>query len=86
MDHGIPFYVAAPHSTIDLSTASGDQIQIEHRMPQEVISDFGSPSLAPAGVEVLNPAFDVTPAAYVTAVITERGVVKPHELSERFRS
>lgn len=84
--HGIPFYVAAPHSTIDLSTASGDQIQIEHRMPQEVLSVFGGPSIAPVGVEVLNPAFDVTPAKYVTAIITERGVVKPHELPERFRS
>ena len=86
MAHGIPFYVAAPHSTIDLSTASGDQIQIEHRMPQEVMSVFGGPSIAPVGVEVLNPAFDVTPAKYVTAIITERGVVKPHELPERFRS
>lgn len=86
MAHGIPFYVAAPHSTIDLSTASGDQIEIEHRMPQEVISVFGSPPIAPVGVEVLNPAFDVTPADYVTAIITERGVVKPHELRERFRS
>ncbi|MEC4669460.1 MAG: S-methyl-5-thioribose-1-phosphate isomerase [Nitrospirota bacterium] len=84
--HGIPFYVAAPRSTIDLSTPAGDQIQIEHRMPQEVTSLFGGPSIAPVGVEVLNPAFDVTPAAYVTAIITERGVVKPQVLSERFQS
>jgi len=83
--HGIPFYVAAPHSTIDLATPSGDRIPIEQRNPQEVTSVHGGPAIAPAGTEVLNPAFDVTPASYITAVITERGVFKPGELSRQFR-
>lgn len=84
--HGIPFYVAAPYSTIDLATPSGDQIPIEQRDPREVTSICGTAQVAPAGVEVLNPAFDVTPASYVTAIITERGVFKPSELADRFRS
>ncbi len=84
--HGIPFYVAAPHSTIDLSTPSGDQIPIEQRPPDEVTSVFGSPPIAPAGVEVLNPAFDITPADYITAIITERGIFKPSQIAEQFRS
>jgi len=84
--HGIPFYVAAPSSTIDLSTPSGDQIPIEQRQAGEVTSMCGKATVAPAGVSVLNPAFDVTPAAYVTAIITERGVFKPGELAERFRA
>ncbi len=84
--HGIPFYVAAPHSTIDLATPSGKDIPIEQRQPQEVTSLYSGPSIAPTGVEVLNPAFDVTPAEYVTAIITERGVFKPSELRERFQS
>ena len=83
--HGIPFYIAATHSTIDLATPSGDRIPIEQRKPQEVTSVFGSRPVAPIGVEVLNPAFDVTPAKYVTAIITERGVFQPSELAERFR-
>jgi methylthioribose-1-phosphate isomerase len=84
--HGIPFYVAAPHSTIDLATPSGDAIPIEQRNAREVTSLFGGPTIAPAGVQVLNPAFDVTPADYITAIITERGVFKPAELAQRFRS
>jgi methylthioribose-1-phosphate isomerase len=84
--HGIPFYVAAPHSTIDLATRSGEEIPIEQRAPQEVTSVCGGAPVAPRGVDVLNPAFDVTPAEYVTAIITERGVFKPHELAARFRS
>lgn len=84
--HGIPFYVAAPHSTIDLSTPSGDQIPIEQRASDEVTSVFGSPPIAPAGVEVLNPAFDITPADYITAIITERGIFKPSQIAEHFRS
>jgi len=84
--HGLPFYVAAPYSTIDLATPSGDQIPIEQRKPQEVTSICGGPPVAPLGADVLNPAFDVTPAEYVTAIITERGVFKPGELAERFRS
>jgi methylthioribose-1-phosphate isomerase len=83
--HGIPFYVAAPHSTIDLAMPSGEQIPIEQRNPWEVTSVCGTAQVAPAGVEVLNPAFDVTPASYVTAVITERGVFQPTELADRFR-
>ncbi|MER3488062.1 MAG: S-methyl-5-thioribose-1-phosphate isomerase, partial [Chloroflexota bacterium] len=82
-EHGIPFYVAAPTSTLDLSLASGDAIPIEERRPEEVTRIHGVP-IAPAGVEVLNPAFDVTPAAYVTAIITERGVARPpYEMSLR---
>ena len=82
--HNIPFYVAAPHSTIDLATPSGDQIPIEQRNPNEVTTLHSGSSIAPAGVEVLNPAFDVTPAALITAIITERGVFKPGELASRF--
>ncbi|TAJ07281.1 MAG: S-methyl-5-thioribose-1-phosphate isomerase [Nitrospirae bacterium] len=84
--HGIPFYVAAPYSTIDLKTPSGEQIPIEQRQPGEVTSICGKTVVAPVGVPVLNPAFDVTPAAYITAIITERGVFKPGELAERFRT
>lgn len=84
--HDLPFYVAAPHSTIDLNTRSGEEIPIEQRKPEEVTALFGGPPVAPSGVEVLNPAFDVTPASYITAIITERGVFKPHEIAEQFRS
>ncbi len=84
--HGIPFYVAAPYSTIDLATESGEQIPIEQRNPNEVTSVHGSHPIAPVGVSVLNPAFDVTPAELITAIITERGVVTPSELQDRFRS
>ncbi|MBA4494362.1 S-methyl-5-thioribose-1-phosphate isomerase [Paenactinomyces guangxiensis] len=79
--HGIPFYVAAPVSSIDLDTATGDDIPIEQRSPVEVTNGFGKPT-APEGVKVYNPAFDVTPAEYVTAIITEHGVCKaPYEKS-----
>jgi methylthioribose-1-phosphate isomerase len=84
--HGIPFYVAAPHSTIDLATPSGDRIPIEQRAPEEVRSIFGGPCIAPDGVDILNPAFDVTPASYITAIITERGVFQPGQLAEQFRT
>ncbi|WP_447976619.1 S-methyl-5-thioribose-1-phosphate isomerase [Candidatus Nitrospira bockiana] len=83
--HGIPFYVAAPSSTIDLATPSGEDIPIEQRRPEEVTSIFGGPRTAPSGAQVLNPAFDVTPAEYVTAIITERGVFKPQDLADRFQ-
>jgi methylthioribose-1-phosphate isomerase len=83
--HNIPFYVAAPYSTIDLATPSGNEIPIEQRRPEEVTSIFNGPMIAPKGVTVFNPAFDVTPAAYITAIITERGVFKPHELAQQFR-
>ena len=84
--HRIPFYVAAPYSTIDLATASGDHITIEQRNPQEVTSLHGRHPIAPVGVEVLNPAFDITPAEYITGIITERGVFTPHELAKQFRT
>jgi methylthioribose-1-phosphate isomerase len=74
-EHGIPFYVAAPWSTLDLATASGDLIPIEQRAPSEVTHINGR-QMTPDGVGVENPAFDVTPAKYVTAIITERGVLR----------
>ena len=73
-DNGVPFYVAAPVSTIDFSLKSGDLIPIEERHPSEVTHPGGR-RLTPPGVPALNPAFDVTPARYVTAIITEKGVV-----------
>jgi methylthioribose-1-phosphate isomerase len=74
-EHGIPFYVAAPWSTIDLATSSGDLIPIEQRPAIEVTHHAGK-QLTPHGVGIENPAFDVTPAKYVTAIITERGVLR----------
>jgi methylthioribose-1-phosphate isomerase len=84
--HNIPFYVAAPYSTIDLKTKSGDEIPIEQRSPSEVTTIHGSHPIAPQGVVVYNPAFDVTPAELITAIITERGVFKPGELAVQFQS
>jgi len=72
-EHGVPFYVAAPTSTVDLSLASGDQIPIEERRPEEIVAGFGART-APEGVRVYNPAFDVTPHTMVAAIITEHGV------------
>ncbi len=74
-EHGIPFYVAAPWSTIDLSTPTGDGIPIEERAAIEV-THHGGKQLTPNGVGICNPAFDVTPAKYVTAIFTERGVLR----------
>jgi methylthioribose-1-phosphate isomerase len=74
--HGIPFYVAAPSSTFDMSLSSGDEIPIEERNAEEITHGFGRPT-APDGVRVYNPAFDVTPAALVRAIICERGVIQP---------
>jgi methylthioribose-1-phosphate isomerase len=74
-EHGIPFYVAAPWSTIDLGTSDGDAIPIEERTPREV-THLGSTQLAPDGAQVRNPSFDVTPHKYITAIITERGVYR----------
>jgi methylthioribose-1-phosphate isomerase len=74
-EHGIPFYVAAPWSTIDLATATGEAIPIEERSHVEVTHHAGK-QLTPNGVGICNPAFDVTPAKYVTAIITERGVLR----------
>src|ERR1700686_754621 len=75
-EHGIPFYVAAPFSTIDLATPHGSKIPIEQRDPAEVTHIAGK-AIAPEGVGVENPAFDVTPAKYVTAIVTERGIARP---------
>ncbi|MDB4884545.1 MAG: initiation factor related family protein [Gemmatimonadetes bacterium] len=74
--HDVPFYVAAPWSTVDASTATGGEIQIEHRDGGELQRGFGSP-VCPAGVATFNPAFDVTPAELVTGFITDRGVIRP---------
>ncbi|HEY1648861.1 MAG TPA: S-methyl-5-thioribose-1-phosphate isomerase [Terracidiphilus sp.] len=74
-EHGIPFYVAAPWSTIDLATLTGEAIPIEER-PQLEVTHHGGKQLTPHGVGICNPAFDVTPAKYVTAIITERGVLR----------
>ena len=80
-EHGIPFYVAAPWSTIDLETPTGDQIPIEQRPAREV-THMGGRQLTPEGVGIENPAFDVTPNKYVSAIVTERGVAKaPYEES-----
>jgi len=74
-EHGIPFYVAAPISTVDLATPDGSKIPIEQRNPREVTHIAGK-QLVPDGVQVENPAFDVTPAKYVAAIITERGIAR----------
>lgn len=74
-ENGIPFYVAAPISTLDLTLSSGDQIPIEERAADEVTSVYGV-HIAPDGIAARHPAFDVTPNRYVTAIITERGVAK----------
>jgi methylthioribose-1-phosphate isomerase len=80
-EHGIPFYVAAPFSTIDLDTSDGSKIPIEQRNSREV-SHIAGKQMVPDGVEIENPAFDVTPAKYVNAIITERGIAKaPYEES-----
>ncbi len=72
----IPFYVAAPISTIDVNTSSGSEIPIEERGKEEVIRGFGTQT-APADINVYNPAFDVTPAKYITGIITENGIINP---------
>jgi methylthioribose-1-phosphate isomerase len=80
-EHGIPFYVAAPISTVDLDTQDGSKIPIEQRNPTEVTHIAGK-LMTPEGVQVENPAFDVTPAKYVTAIVTERGIARaPYEES-----
>lgn len=84
--HSLPFYVAASSSTIDLSIPSGEHIPIEQRNPEEITTAFWSHPIAPEGVQVYNPAFDVTPAEYITAIITERGVFPPQELAGRFKT
>ena len=75
-EHGVPFVVAAPFSSVDLATASGEAIPIEERAPDELVEIAGR-RLAPEGVPVWNPAFDITPARYITAIATERGIARP---------
>ena len=75
-EHGIPFYVVAPLSTVDLDTPDGGQIPIEERSDREV-THVGSSRLTPEGARIRNPAFDVTPARYITAIVTERGIARP---------
>jgi methylthioribose-1-phosphate isomerase len=74
-EHDIPFYVAAPLSTIDLDTPDGSRIPIEQRSDREV-THVGSSRLTPEGAQIRNPAFDVTPAKYITAIVTERGIAR----------
>jgi len=74
-ENGIPFYIAAPPTTIDPSLASGEEVPIEQRSPDEVTRIQGV-AIAPEGVEAANPAFDVTPHRYITAIITERGIIR----------
>jgi len=74
--HDIPFYVAAPSSTFDLTLPTGDAIPIEQRDPREITHGFGCQT-APEGVNVYNPAFDVTPASLIAGIITERGLIQP---------
>lgn len=81
--HGIPFYVAAPSSTLDLSLPSGDAIPIEERGSEEVFG-FGGIRIAPEGIKSMNPVFDVTPWSLITAIITEKGVHMPEEGGFRF--
>jgi methylthioribose-1-phosphate isomerase len=75
-ENQVPFYVAAPVSTLDLTLESGEQIPIEERAAAEVTHVFGVP-VAPEGTDVANPAFDVTPGRYIAGIITERGVARP---------
>jgi len=82
--HRVPFYVVVPTTSIDMDTPTGGKIQIEYRKPREV-EFIGGKRLVPKGVKVLNPAFDVTPAHLITAIVTERGVVEPSKLKSLFK-
>jgi methylthioribose-1-phosphate isomerase len=77
---GIPFVVVAPESTVDPDTKTGNDVPIEDRGPAEVLA-FGSAATAPAGAAAVNPAFDVTPHHLVTAIVTDRRVIRPAELA-----
>lgn len=81
--HGVPFYSLAPTSSIDPSLVKGEDIPIEHRDPEEIRLVAGARVL-PRGIEALNPAFDVTPAEFITAIVTERGIFKPSEIRKLF--
>jgi len=77
-ENGVPFYSVAPTSTVDLSRLSGAEIPIEERDPQEVLGlEFEGARVAPDDVTARNPAFDVTPARYLTAIVTENGIIRP---------
>ncbi|MCJ7719903.1 MAG: S-methyl-5-thioribose-1-phosphate isomerase [Candidatus Hadarchaeum sp.] len=82
--HRVPFYAVAPTTSIDMDTPTGGKIQIEHRNSREV-EFIGGKRLVPKGVKVMNPAFDVTPARLITAIVTERGVVEPGKLKSLFK-
>ncbi len=84
-EHGVPFFVAAPTTTIDMQAKTGADIPIEERAPEEVAC-YGGVRVAPEGVAILNPAFDVTPAKYIAGIITEKGVVKPNEVGKLFKT
>jgi methylthioribose-1-phosphate isomerase len=84
-EHGIPLYVAAPMSSIDFTIPSGDLIPIEERGSEEVTEIFGGCRIAPEGVNVRNIAFDVTPARYIRAIITENGAFRPDDVKELVR-
>ena len=81
-EHGIPFYVAAPFSSIDFMMETGSQIPIEERTSHEVTHIFGKVQIAPDNVNVANPAFDVTPARYITAIITEKGAFHSKDIQK----
>lgn len=76
-EYGIPFYMFVPTSTIDLNTATGDDIVIEQRNGEEIYKMWYEKDMAPEGIKTYNPAFDVTNHKYITAVVTEKGVVYP---------
>ena len=82
--HNIPFYVAAPSSTFDLSLESGKKIPIEERAAEEITCGFGKRT-APEGIKVYSPAFDVTPAELITAYITEKGVIKADQIIDKLK-
>ena len=76
-EYGIPFYMYVPTSTVDLNTKTGDDIHIELRDGEEIYKMWYEKPMAPEGVKTYNPSFDVTSAEYITAVITEKGIVRP---------
>ena len=92
-EHGVPFYVAAPTSTIDLNCKTGDDIPIEERDEDEIhfvhgrnkVGGLQRVRLSPKHAKAANPAFDVTPAKYITGIITEKGIVKPRDVKKLFR-
>jgi methylthioribose-1-phosphate isomerase len=83
--HNIPFFVAAPLTTIDFAIANGSQIPIEERHPSEIYA-IGETVICPTGADFYNPAFDVTPANLITAIITEYGAIAPADLQDQLAS